>query len=92
MHGWKETLGHYSLAEITPLLLAEKRDKLLAEKTKRKKLRTPATVNRYLTALSHVFTIAIKKDRKESFTQRSLNLQNRVAVCASYRMKNVYVY
>ena len=58
---WKETLGHYSLAEITPPLLAEQRDKLLEANTNRKAQRTPATVNRYLSALSHVFTIAIKE-------------------------------
>jgi integrase len=58
---WKETLGAYTLAEVTPALLAEQRDKLLEEKTKRKKLRTPATVNRYLAVLSHVFTVAIKE-------------------------------
>ncbi len=61
MQWWKETLGAYTLAEITPALLAAQRDKLLEEKTKRKELRTPATVNRYLAALSHVFTVAIKE-------------------------------
>ena len=58
---WKETLGFYTLAEITPALLAEQRDKLLETKTKRKAFRTPATVNRYLAVLSHVFTVAIKE-------------------------------
>ncbi len=58
---WKKTLGAYTLAELSPALLAEQRDKLLEEKTKRKKLRTPATVNRYLAVLSHVFTVAIKE-------------------------------
>lgn len=58
---WKETLGTYTLAEITPALLSEQRDKLLEEKTTRKQLRTSATVNRYLAALSHVFTVAIKE-------------------------------
>ncbi|MFM2322145.1 MAG: site specific recombinase [Pseudomonadota bacterium] len=61
LHWWKETLCAYTLAEVTPALLAEQRDKLLEEETKRKKLRTPATVNRYLAALSHVFTVAIKE-------------------------------
>jgi len=61
LHWWKDTLGAYTLAEITPALLAAQRDKLLEEKTKRKELRTPATVNRYLAVLSHVFTIAMKE-------------------------------
>lgn len=34
---------------------------MLEEKTKRNQLRTPATVNRYFAALSHVFTVAIKE-------------------------------
>lgn len=61
LHWWKNSLGAHTLAEITPALLAEQRDKLLKEKTNRKQLRTPATVNRYLALLSHVFTIAIKE-------------------------------
>lgn len=48
---WKKELGNYSLAEITPPLLSETRDKL-------HKGRQPATVVRYMAALSHAFTIA----------------------------------
>ncbi|CAL7962719.1 integrase [Gammaproteobacteria bacterium] len=58
---WKKQIGDYALAEITPALVAEQRDKLLQEITVRDKLRSPATVNRYLAALSHAFTIAIKE-------------------------------
>lgn len=43
---WKSRLGAYSLAEITPQRVGEVRDKLLGEG------RAPATVNRYLAALS----------------------------------------
>jgi hypothetical protein len=35
LHWWKEKLGDYSLAEITPLLIAEKRDQLAQGKTHR---------------------------------------------------------
>jgi len=58
---WRDTLGSYSLADVTPALIAQHRDKLAQEKAKNRKYRTPATVNRYLAALSHVFTVAIKE-------------------------------
>jgi integrase len=58
---WKNQLGSYSLADITPALIAEHRDKLLNENTARKDKRSPATTNRYLAALSHAFTMAVKE-------------------------------
>lgn len=58
---WKEQLGNFLLVDITPALLAEHRDKLAATKTPKGGLKTPATINRYLAALSHLFTIAIKE-------------------------------
>jgi len=58
---WSSRLGSFSLADITPALIAEQRDKLAQEVTLRKRLRSPATVNRYLSAISHVFTIATKE-------------------------------
>lgn len=58
---WQENIGHCVLADITPALIAEQRDQLARTITERKTLRSPATVNRYLAALSHVFTIAIKE-------------------------------
>lgn len=42
-------------------LIAEHRDILLNENTPRKSKRSPATTNRYLAALSHAFTIAVKE-------------------------------
>ena len=56
---WKETLGYLYLADVTPSIIAEKRDELLKGITPRKKKRTPATVVRYLAALSHVFSYAV---------------------------------
>lgn len=58
---WREMLGQYSLADITPSLLAEYRDKLVSGITPRGKPRTPATVVRYLAVLSHAFSIAVKE-------------------------------
>ena len=58
---WKESLGQYSLAEITPAILAQSRDKLTKTPTPRGDTHTPATVNRYLAALSHLFTIAVRE-------------------------------
>jgi integrase len=58
---WKEQLGSYSLAEVTPALIAEKRDEFFRGITYRGTQRSPATVVRYLSALSHAFTIAVKE-------------------------------
>jgi integrase len=52
---WSEALGAYTLADITPAMLAELRDRLLSEG------RSGPTVNRYLAALSHAFTVAEKE-------------------------------
>lgn len=49
---WKKEIGKHTLSNLTKPLLIEKRDKLKAKLG-------PATVNRYLAALSHVFTVAI---------------------------------
>lgn len=54
---WKERLGSYSLADITPSLIAEQRDKLTQTMTKYGQKMAPTTVLRYLAALSHVFTV-----------------------------------
>jgi integrase len=51
---WREQLGMYVLADITPSLIAEYRDILARSQAN-------STVNRYLSALSHAFTIAIKE-------------------------------
>jgi integrase len=58
---WKGQIGALSLADITPALIVEKRDELAKGITRSKRPRGPATVVRYLAALSHAFTIAVKE-------------------------------
>lgn len=61
LNWWKSKIGSYVLADVTPALIAEQRDALLREETQRKKVRSNATAVRYLAALSHAFTVAIKE-------------------------------
>ncbi len=58
---WKAEIGDHVLIDVTPSLIAECRDKLAKEITLRGKPRSPATVNRYMAALSVVFTAAVKE-------------------------------
>lgn len=58
---WRAEIGSHALADVTPSLIAECRDKLAGEITLRDKLRSPATVNRYMAALSIAFTTAVKE-------------------------------
>lgn len=51
---WSDEIGPYTLADVSPALLAEARDKLAQD-------RASATVVRYLAALSHVFTVAMRE-------------------------------
>lgn len=61
LNWWKEELGQYSLAELSPAMIAEKRDKLSAGITSRNLKRSSSTVVRYMASLSHAFTIAVKE-------------------------------
>jgi integrase len=62
---WKKEIGHCILADLTKTLLSEKTDLLTAHKRKlrnsKEKPRSAARVNRFLSALSHVFTIAVNE-------------------------------
>jgi integrase len=53
---WKDKLGAYTLATITPDLIGRHRDQLQT-----KEGFAPATVNRYLSALSKAFSNAVKE-------------------------------
>jgi integrase len=57
---WQEKIGSYLLADITPALITENRDKLLDGGPKQDvKPKSPATTNRYLAVLSHCFSTAV---------------------------------
>lgn len=62
---WKENIGFYILSDITPAILAECRDKIQNEPSKKpkkkKKERSNSTVNRYMSTMSIVFTKAVKE-------------------------------
>jgi len=58
---WKSELGHHILDNVTPSLIAECRDQLANKEVRKGQKRSPSTVNRYLAALSHAFTIAVKE-------------------------------
>lgn len=69
---WKSHLGSYFLNHITPALIIEVRDKLFHGLSRRGKPRSTSTANRYLAALTHVYTIAMKEWGKyfENWLQR----------------------
>lgn len=104
---WKEQIGNNLLADITPSLIGEQRDKLLKETTVRKKLRAPATVVRYMAALSHAFSICVKewgwledspmrkvqKPREPRGRVRYLSTEERVSLLkACKESSNKYLY
>jgi len=58
---WKEEIGKVAISNVTPALVAQCRDRLRSEKTPRGDRHSPATVNRYLAALSVAFATAIRE-------------------------------
>ena len=58
---WKAEIAHCLLADLSPALIAEKIDQLLKGLTSKGTQRSPATVVRYLAALSHALTVAVKE-------------------------------
>lgn len=58
---WKDQLGDYVLADVTPALITECQDKLLSGTTKRSRQRSSSIVVRYMAALSHAFTVAVNE-------------------------------
>lgn len=94
---WRERLGHYVLADVTPALLGDMRDDMLRTEVRGNKTRSPSTVNRYMAILSHVFTMAVtewgwlddspmrkvKKPTEPKGRTRFLSDEERVALLAA---------
>jgi len=57
---WRGEIGDYTLANLTPALISERRDKLASGATHQSEKRSPATVTRYLAALSHACSVAVQ--------------------------------
>ena len=57
---FRSELGQYALSAIRPSIINEKRILLEQGITARKQRRSSTTVRRYLTSLSHLFTIAVR--------------------------------
>lgn len=104
---WKRQLGSYLLSDITSPMIAEQRDILLRGTTKQGKIRSPSTVVRYMAALSHAFTIAIKewnwiedspirkvtKPREPRGRVRFLDEEERIRLLdACQQSSNLYLY
>jgi len=58
---WKKQIGHYTLADVTAAQITACRERLLTESNERGRILGPATVNRYLAALSHAFNVAVNE-------------------------------
>jgi integrase len=61
LNWWKKQLGGFALSAIRPHMISEKRDELSMGIVRGNQVRNPATVVRYLSHLSHLFTIACKE-------------------------------
>jgi len=61
LNWWADQIGDYTLADVSPALIAETREKLARQPTKRGPTTSPATVVRYLAALSTAFSVAVKE-------------------------------
>jgi integrase len=58
---WDDQVGQYTLADITPARIAACRDKLAAGISCRGRQRSPSTAVRYMAALSHAFSVAVRE-------------------------------
>jgi len=58
---WKGEIGVYILSDVSRSLIIDQRDKLLNTKGRHVEKRSNSTVNRYMTALGNVFTVAMNE-------------------------------
>lgn len=57
---WRAELGHLFLPDVTASAISSARSKLLREPGRNGRKRGPATANRYMAALSHLLTVAMR--------------------------------
>jgi integrase len=57
---WKDRIGDKRLSDVSRALIIEVRDELAAGKTPKGNVRAPATVNRFLAAISHCFSKGVE--------------------------------
>lgn len=58
---WKAELGYVSLADLRPQIISEARERIGRDEVSKDKVRSAGSTNRYLAALSHVLTVAMKE-------------------------------
>ena len=58
---WEKELGYLKLNHVTPSVIAEVRDHLSSESIHADKIRSGATVKRYMATFSHVLSTAVKE-------------------------------
>lgn len=107
LNWWNEKIGKYTLADVSPALISQMRDILTQEPGVKGKLRSNATVNRYLTTLQCVFSKAVvewellevnpffrvKKLQEPKGRVRYLTKEERQALLAECQnAKNSYLY
>ncbi len=58
---WRVRLGHLFLADVTASAIAEARARILSDPGIGNRQRGPATANRYMDVLSHLFAVAVRE-------------------------------
>jgi integrase len=58
---WRKQIGHLLLVDLTAPRIVECRARLLSELGSRSQRRGPSTANRYVAALSHVLSVAVRE-------------------------------
>jgi len=58
---WKKQIGYIMLSDLSPALITQQRTKLLNMSVGEDKKRSPASANRYMSALSHALNTAVRE-------------------------------